>query len=147
MIVDGTATLAIYSEVLTVAQITESLGLVPTEAHDRGETTRAGLAGRPLRAEFLTYQRTHWTLDAPHSGDPSDETGLASVWALVDALIHRAPELLALRDTCETIIWWHGSSDSSQGGFVIPGPLLADLAALGCDFYGTAYLDEVDDES
>lgn len=48
---------------------------------------------------------------------------------------------------CETIIWWAGDSDSVQRGFVIPADLLKDLASLGCDFYGTAHLeDDADDK-
>jgi hypothetical protein len=144
MIVDGAATLAIYSSVLTGRQITHALGIAPTEVHERGDLTRAGIAGRALGAEQLTYQRAQWSLDAPPVVDRSDATGLASVRALVDFVKHKADEIRALRPMCDTIIWWHGSSDSSQGGFVMPADLLADLASIGCDLYGAAYFDEED---
>ena len=51
-----------------------------------------------------------------------------------------ADALRGLRDDCEIILWWSGETDSARGGFVIPAPLLACLAAMGCNPYGTAFL-------
>ena len=147
MIIDGTATLVIYSDTLTAAEVTDALGITPTEAHEKGDPTRAGIAGRPLRADRLTYQRAQWSLEAPQPEDQPDDTELASVSRLVDIVKHKADELRALRATCETIIWWYGSSDNSQGGFVMTAGLLADLGSLGCDLYGTAYLDDAEEDA
>lgn len=74
--------------------------------------------------------------------DPGDQTGFGSVRALVSVFRGKAATLARLRPDCETIIWWSGDSDSTQGGFVLPADLIADLAAFGCDLYGTAFLDE-----
>ncbi|WP_223622937.1 hypothetical protein [Microbacterium sp. EST19A] len=54
----------------------------------------------------------------------------------------KADVLSALRPACDTVISWYGSSDSSQGGFVMDAELLAGLAALGCVLVGTTYLSD-----
>ena len=43
---------------------------------------------------------------------------------------------------CETCIWWTADSDSTQGGFVLPVELMAQLAALGVDLYTRVNLDD-----
>jgi hypothetical protein len=91
----------------------------------------------------MVEARAHWSYEADGSAaDESDETGFRTLQVLVDVLSSRTQELAALRATCETIIWWSGDSDSSQGGFVLPVEMMEDLAALGCDLYGTTYLDD-----
>lgn len=143
MIVRSRSTLSIYSEVRTSAEITSTLGLEPSRNADLGELTRAALAGRRLEPRFMIHQRTHWSFDADESLDDSDDpTGVRSLRVLVGHFRLRTDALRSLRPDCETIIWWSGDSDSAQGGFAIPADLLADLALLGCDLYGTAYLDD-----
>ncbi|KQR90578.1 hypothetical protein ASF93_01900 [Microbacterium sp. Leaf347] len=139
--------MSIYSDVRTAAEITSVLGLEPHDSHDIGEPTKAALRGMDLKPGAMSYQQAHWSLSADDAlVDPEDETGFASLRVLVDSFRDRAEALAALRADCETIIWWSGDSDSSQGGFVIPADLLADLARLGCDLYGTAFLDDDDDD-
>lgn len=146
MIVSDRASLCIYSDSMTTAEITAVMGIEPTEAHEKGDPTRAGLAGRPLKPKYLAYQQTYWCLDMPEDDfDPEDSTGFAHLAVLVERLRGKESALTSLRPACETIIWWSGDSDSTQGGFVLTAELTAQLAALGCDLYGTTYLDDPSD--
>lgn len=139
VITDGRATLSIYSTEMTAVEIKDALGTTPSEAYENGEPTPSGLAGRPLKPQYLTYQQAGWHIDAPDSdGDPDATRSLS---ALVRMLQGRAEALRALRPACETVLRWYGSSDSTQGGFVMDAELISGLAALGCDLHGTAYLD------
>lgn len=70
-----------------------------------------------------------------------DRTGLRSLTELLARARAAAGKVSLLPPDCEARIWWHGSSDSSQGGFVIPVELAKDVAALGVDVYATVYLD------
>ena len=141
MIRGNRSTLSVYSDVRTAVQITAVLGLEPHLSNETGDPTRAALVGRNLKPEAMTYQRAHWSFTADDSMvDAEDETGFSSLRVLIDVFRDRADALASLRPDCETVIWWSGDSDSSQGGFVIPADLLTDLALLGCDLYGTAYL-------
>ncbi|HEY4153164.1 MAG TPA: hypothetical protein VGM38_07555 [Pseudolysinimonas sp.] len=147
MIRGNRSTLAVYSQLRTAAEMTAVLDLEPHESNEVGEPTRAALAGRDLKPEAMAYQRAHWSFTADESlVDPEDETGFSSLRVLLDVFRDRANAISSLRPDCETVIWWSGDSDSSQGGFVIPADLLADIALLGCDLYGTAYLIDEDDE-
>jgi hypothetical protein len=148
MIVDSRSSLSLYSELRTAAEITVVLSLEPDDSEEMGEPTRAARAGRNLSPKYMIDQRAHWSLDAdPSAVDPDDKTGFGSLRVLVAAIRNSAPALESLRPDCETIIWWSGYSDSVQGGFVKPADLIANLALLGCDLYGTAYFDEDDDDN
>lgn len=137
------ATLAIYSDSRTVADITASLLLDPTEAADIGDPTRAGLAGRPYKPRYLSYQRTTWTLYVNSDRTTSQgDSGVAALRRLVEVLLPLAASLESLREDCETVIWWSGDSDNSQGTFVLPVSLIKDLAAIGCEVRGTVFLDD-----
>lgn len=138
MITDGHASLVIRSDATTAAQMTVTLGLEPSEAHEIGEPTRAAMAGRSLSPEWMSYQVAWWKLDAP---DEQSDDPFGSLRGLLHLLAESTDALETLRASCETRIWWHGSSDSSQGGFVMDADLLKALAKSGCDLYGTAYLD------
>ena len=143
MIIFDRSTLAVYSQKLTVAEISAALGMEPHGSADIGDPTRAALAGRVLGAEYMTHMRAHWSYGVDGSEtDARDHEGVAALHGLVDVFREKADALESLRSDCETVIWWSGSSDSSQGTFVIPSGLLADLAVLGCELRGTAYLAE-----
>lgn len=135
MILSSRASLSISSETVTAAEVTAALGVSPTRVSERAGATRT---------------RSHWTLEVtvdssvPGRADPDDDGGFEAVARLVGLLRGRADALAALRPACATVIRWSGDSDSTQGGFVIPAALIADLAALGCDLSGTAYLAETD---
>ncbi|MFJ4224539.1 hypothetical protein [Microbacterium sp. NPDC089695] len=66
---------------------------------------------------------------------------------MVEILEPVAGALAELRQDGETINWWSGDSDSTQGGFVLEADLIARLAALGCHIYGTTYLSEDSDDA
>ncbi len=143
MIDHDRATLAIYSESRTVAEITASLRLEPTEAANIGEQTRSGRAGRAYKPEYLTYQRTTWLLNATASPTGGDE-GVNALRRLVGLALPAAAALESLRGDCETVIWWSGDSTNTQGTFVFPSNLIMDLAALGCEVRGTVFLNDHD---
>jgi hypothetical protein len=144
MIVHSRSSLSIYSEIRTAAEMTAVLGIHPSDSNEIGEPTKAAFPGR--NAANATYQRAHWTLGADESAvDLQDTTGFASLRVLIAAIRDSAQALKSLRPDCETIIWWSGYSDSVQGGFVMPADLIADIALLGCDLYGTAYLEDDED--
>lgn len=127
------ATLAIYSDSGTAANVTEVLGLTPKSAHEKGDR-RIGKTG-----EYPPYKQSTWIYESDASKiDLDDSTGFAAVRALVADIRHLSGELAALRPEYDTQIRWSGEI-SSQGNFVIEAELLAELGALGCDFLGTAY--------
>ncbi|MFJ3491766.1 hypothetical protein [Leifsonia aquatica] len=138
MIVANRSSLSIFSETRTVAEITEALGIEPHSSADAGQPTRAAVAGRSLAAEYMRHQRTKWTFDSgPSFVDGEDDQGVGSLRAVVDVFRGKADVLRSLRPDCETVIWWSATSDNSQGTFVVPADLLADLALLGCELRGT----------
>ena len=146
MIVRSIATLAVDSGTHSAAGVTRALGIAPTSSFEIGDPTRNALAGR---APGAVHGHAHWSFTADENQiDDSDETGFASLRVLIDVFRNKAEALASLRPAYETVIWWSGFSDSWQGGFVMLPDLLADLAALGCELYGTTYLaePEVDDE-
>ena len=141
MNVANRSSLSIYSETRTVAEITDVLGIEPHNCADVGEPTRAALAGRVLSAEYMSHQRTRWSFDSgPSFVDAEDDQGVGSLRALVEVFRSKADVLRSLRPECETVIWWSATSDNSQGTFVVPADLLADLALLGCELRGTTFL-------
>ncbi|KJL32949.1 hypothetical protein [Microbacterium azadirachtae] len=145
MITSDIASLVVRSETRDVAEITSLLGFAPTGFGDRGDPTPSGIAGRKLKPEYLVYQETYWAYRCEI--EPADDsTGFASLASLVALLLPRANALAILREDGETRIWWGGLSDSTQGGFVMTAALQHDLALLGCDLFGTTYLNEDDAE-
>ncbi|WP_344011550.1 hypothetical protein [Microbacterium natoriense] len=137
------ASFAVYGGRRSASEISELLNLEPDMHGDVGELTPAGHAGRKLKPQYLTYQRTYWSIDVDsdsHRVDAEDETGFAALTALVGLLTPRAEALVELRKDAETVLWWSGDSDSTQGGFVLTADLIGQLALLGCDIRGTAYI-------
>jgi hypothetical protein len=118
---NGEATLIIKSDSLTSAQITDALGLQPTRTAERSDAV--------------------WALDGEPNSDPSDQTGFGSMRNLLSVLAGKAESIDSLRRSCDIVLDWHGFSDSEQGGFVIPADVIRAAAALGCDLFGTVYLD------
>ncbi|AXL11649.1 DUF4279 domain-containing protein [Microbacterium foliorum] len=147
MIQSNRASLSIHSDTKTVAEISAMLGMEPTGWGDKGDLTPAGRAGRNYAPERLTHQRTFWSLDA-YIDEPSadDQTGFSALRALVVRLEPKAQALMDLRQGGETVLWWSGDSDSTQGGFVLEADLISGIAKLGCDVFGTAYLTEDDED-
>lgn len=133
VIANGDATLIIKSDSVTSAQITDALGLQPTRTAERGDVVSPRI--ERVREDAL------WALDGEPNSDPSDQTGFGSMRNLLAALEGKAEAIEALRMSCDIILDWHGFSDSEQGGFVMPADVIRAAAALGCDLFGTVYLD------
>lgn len=143
MIRSDRASLSIHSDDHSVADISALLAMEPDHAGDIGDLTRAGRAGRVVAPEAFRYQSTFWSITEHDDGGASDdETGTVALRRLVRRLIPHAAALTAIRESGQTLIWWSGDSDSAQGGFVWDAELLHGLSVLGCDLYGTAYLDD-----
>ncbi|MDQ1178335.1 hypothetical protein [Microbacterium sp. SORGH_AS_0421] len=148
MIRNNRASLCVYSDTYTVAQISDMLGLEPESFGDIGDLTPSGRAGRNLKPQYLTYQRTLWSLHENSLGaDAEDETGFSALRRLVERALPVADRLADLRNGGETIIWWSGDSDTMQGGFVLEVDLIEKLSVLGCPVYGTAFLGEGAEEN
>ena len=114
----------IHSHTLSHSEITAALGLDPTWTAD---------------GEHVT-----WVLEQPgEDAQYVDGTGSLCLEKLVARLEGLAQNLAQLRETCDTTIWWHGSSNSEQGGFELHAQLVAGLGLLGCDLVGTVYFDGV----
>lgn len=141
MIVESSASLVITSKTLTAEQITQELGIEPSASGNTGDPHGAPRPDASGVVVQRTARETYWRLDsgAGHAAD-----SFSSLVALADLLRDKRDNLESLRPMCTTVISWGGFSDSGQGGFVFQASLLADLGALGCDLYGTAYLSEVD---
>ena len=143
MITSSRATLSVHGTGTTAAAIADALGMAGHEENERGDATKAASAGRRVGPGRDVPPRSHWSWTAPDELiDPDDQTGFGAVQALVSVFAGKAAALESLRPDCETIIWWSGDSDSSQGGFVVPAGLLRALAELGCDLYGTAFISQ-----
>lgn len=143
MIRNNRASLSVQSDTYTVAQISDMLGIEPESAGDVGDLTRSGLAGRSMKPQYLTYQRTFWSLhEQSPEADGEDETGFSALRTRVKRLLPVEDRLAELREGGETVIWWSGDSDSTQGGFVLEPDLLEALSVLGCPVHGTAFLSE-----
>ncbi|CAN5236173.1 hypothetical protein BH09ACT5_BH09ACT5_10980 [soil metagenome] len=127
------ATLSIYSDTGLAAHVSEALGLVPRSAHEKGDR-RVGKS-----REYAPYKSSGWHYEPDASKiEPDDTTGFAALRALVADIRHLSGALASLRPEYATIVRWSGEV-SVQGNFVMEPELLADLGALGCQFYGTAY--------
>lgn len=138
MITESTAALVVVSEELPPEHVTEVLGMKPSRTIRKGEP-------RSAKHPEIISTDNRWILSIERSDVPTgDQTGFGSVAILVDRLLPYTAALMSLRPQCETVVTWGGFSDSGQGGFVIPRSVLVGLAALDCDFYGTAYLADDD---
>jgi hypothetical protein len=148
MVIDNSASLALYSETHSAVAVTEALGLVPETSGEIGDAkhpVRIGADGQPVRQFF--YKEATWIYKVPEEVDPNDQSGFSSVRRLVDLFREKSKVLAELRENYRTVIWWAGFSNSSQGGFVIDADLLVSLGELGCDLFGTVYIDDDEDES
>lgn len=113
----------------TAAAVSASTGLVPTRLTEAGD--------EPLRGSVRAY--SVWQIGV--ESDVEDESGFGSMRTLLAAILPAAEALRALQETYEVRVDWGGSSDSSQGGFVLEPDVARGLADLGLPVYGTAYLD------
>jgi hypothetical protein len=140
------ASLVVHSDVRTVSEISALLGFEPDRWGESGEVVMHR-RGRPDVSRRRPYPHSFWASETITREPASeDQTGFAALRELVDLLEPCADALAELRQDGETIIWWSGDSDSTQGGFVLEADLLRRAAILGCDVYGTTYLSEDADD-
>ncbi len=138
MIINNTAALIVQSKEHSVDRVTGVLGIEPTHTRTKGEVISA-------RRSVIAAQHHIWVHRVEGAEVASDDkTGMGALTLLVQRLAPLAERLATLRPDYRTIISWGGFSDSSEGGFVMPADLSAALGRLGCDLYGTAYLDAGD---
>jgi heme-degrading monooxygenase HmoA len=128
VITHSKASLSIISETHPAADVSAVLGLEASRTAEIGD--RKSLSGLPRKYSL-------WVLDAPSGRGDSDP-----LESLAELLRGKAGALDELRANYTTEIVYGGFSDSGQGSLVFPAGLMAELGALGCDFLGTAYLDE-----
>lgn len=138
MITSGNAFFKVSSTVTTPERITDLLGVAPTSVEHTGDVRRMGSVAREHR----------WTLEADERPNPDDdESGSAALTELLDRLQVAGPLRDVLPEDCSAGIQWWASSDSSQGGFVLPAQLLARLGTLGVGVWGTVYFHDEDDDA
>lgn len=139
MVVDSSAVLKILSDSLTCDEITKALGIEPSLSHDKGDPK-----GKPRPdAHGTLMQRRHDRAVWSWFAEPSDDTtdAQSSLEQIVSTFASRADALATLRQYCTIVVDYWGHSDSTQGGFVFPAEVVAGLATLGCDVYGSVYTD------
>ena len=132
MIESGSARLVISSIATEPQDISELLGLEPTEVIPKGTVSRSGRVS----------EQHMWSLEVDlRDNTQEDQTGTRSLRELLSSTRVAAGRVCDLPGDCEARIWWYGNSDSTQGGFVFPAELAEQIAALGVDLYATVYLD------
>ncbi|KQQ94601.1 hypothetical protein ASF62_11065 [Leifsonia sp. Leaf325] len=136
MVTDDRATLSFYSQDMTVAEITEVLGLNPTISHDVGD--------RKGRHSDLVHDNTHWGYRVEHQD--ANMPGTGSLRELLRIFADKTEQIDSLRRSCEIRLWWAGFSDNSQGGFVIDPDTLQAVAAIRCALFGTVYMTDHSDD-
>lgn len=132
MIESGSASFVVQSTETEPRLITEMLGLDPTTVIPKGTVARSGRV------------REHtWSIDVePRDNTVEDHTGTGALAELLRLTRNAAGRVSDLPGDCDARIRWYGSSDSTQGGFVLPVELAAQIATLGVDLYATVYLEE-----
>ena len=143
--IDGKATLVISSPTHMASDVTKALGIIPDWSAEKGDE-RVRLDGTSVSLRRRFYETSMWALEVDASPatmmavDDDAAKGFGTLYVLVDRLLGRGSMLAMLRDNDYTMyIRWFGTSGSEQGGFLLPRGLLADIAELGCDFFGNVY--------
>jgi hypothetical protein len=143
-LLDGQASLTVYSDVRSAADVTTELQMAPTyigeigEPHGPQRFEADGTAATQFFYKSATWNLTISADEARDSAADDDTAGFASLQVLVDRLSDRKSVLASLRAAdYRTIISWYGTSGSRQGGFVMPASLMLSLGELGCDLYGS----------
>jgi hypothetical protein len=139
MIRENTASLVVSSSTKAVGEVAVLLGLDSTSAHELGEETPHSRRIPPGSAP-RHWRDSRWVLTVKDDG--ADDSGFGSVRVLLSKLAGREDAIRALKSDFDVWIVWSGSSDSDQGGFVIPSDIFAQLAALDCDIMANANLQD-----
>lgn len=138
------ATLALYSDTHPAAAVSAVLGLEPSKLHESGGENRGQKTGRL----YGHYTSSAWLYDVAQTTAPTDGfTALRELLANLGDLTALGAALATLRPHYRTVIRCSGTV-SSQGNFELEASVIADLALLGCDLYGSAhYEDDGDTDS
>ena len=135
MIQSGQASLVVLATETAPDDVSQLLGLVPSETH---------LKGAPLRSGGVRECHV-WTLDVGQMDNTEeDQSGTRALRELLSRCQVATGRVASLPSDCEARIWWSAYSDSHQGGFVIPADLAQQLASLGVDLFGTTWCPDED---
>lgn len=135
--------MSLYSDTHPAAAVSAVLGLEPTKLHEIGDENRSPKTGRL----YGHYKNSAWNYDIPSQTPPTDGfTALRELLANLGDLTALGAALATLRPHYRTVIRWTGTV-SPQGNFVLEASVIADLAALGCDLYGSAHYEDDDTDS
>lgn len=133
MIRAGRASLAVTSIETDPDVVTHHLGVSPTKVVRKGELLRSG----------RVHEHHVWALDVGTLSDDDDnQAGTIALRALLERCRPASGRVATLPADCHARIVWSADSDSTQGGFVLPVELAAQIASLGVDVHGTVYLDD-----
>jgi len=122
------ASLSVQHDTLGAAQVSEVLGVEPTESYEIGEEFARGTRVRA---------HSHWALDSPAEGDLESQ-----LRALLDRLspLHRA--LRELSADGYRLTWTcYVEEHDGDGSFTLSAPLLNDLGTLPVDLWVDAFDD------
>ena len=143
---DGSASLQIYSDMLTASDVSDALKIAPSFAAEKGETRTHRHRGQTATAISQdVHHHAIWTLevdsnDAAQLAAPDDTAGFASLILLTQRLSGKHEALEELRHRgFQLYISWYGTAGRSQGGYVMPIELIRDLASIRCNLFGNLY--------
>lgn len=135
------ATLAVYSDTHPAAAVSAVLGIEPARMFEIGDENRSPKTGR------LYGFRKHsaWLYSSADAHEGADGfTALRELLANLGDLAALGAALATLRPHYRTVVRWSGTV-SAQGNFELEASVIADLAQLGCDLYGTAHHEDLDE--
>lgn len=136
-VVEGTVSFVVHSTVRTAASFTESTAVRPTISREIGDPVGNGTSGRKMDMALWIVEEDFDRTAGRELDDAVEDlvSRLASCW----------DTLAELRPDFEYRLQFHGSSNSSQGGFALSArslELLGRLGSIGAELWGTIYLTE-----
>ncbi len=143
--IDGMASLVISSPNHPAYWVTSVLGIEPDWMAEKGDPRPrdSDTGNEPIRRRV--YDTSMWVLEV--ESNPGTKMavvedaakGFATLQVLADRLLGRGPALAQIRVDYTVELTWYGTASGPQSGFLLPSGLLADLAELGLDVFGTVY--------
>jgi hypothetical protein len=126
----GMVSFIAMSTTASSADFRERLGVEPTQSWELGD---------PARQADRERDHAAWILD--RDLEVERETLDAGLLNLLRAFEGRETDLDDLRAQYDMFVQCYGSSDSTQGGFVLGATVMRRMAALGLDLVCTIYLE------
>ncbi|HEY4905923.1 MAG TPA: DUF4279 domain-containing protein [Candidatus Acidoferrum sp.] len=112
----------IESQDLDVAQVTNELGIQPTQSRRKGDR----------RSENSVWEKALWEIEIFSDGDRSEWESLeAGLEELVRLLTPHLPTLKKYKKSCEIYLWCGVFDPSFGGGPRLSAETLSKLSALG----------------